>query len=288
MPAEEYPLGRLGSVTDGDHPPTQIDVSVAHPARMYDYYLHGKDNFPADREAAEKIIALAPEVRDFARANRAFLGRAVRLLAEQGVDQFLDIGTGIPTADNTHQVAQRVDPTARVVYVDNDPIVLAHARALMSGSDQGATRVIQADLRDPAGILGHPDVRATLDFNRPVGLILAAVLHFVAEDEDPDGILKQLTDVLPSGSHLVLSHATTDPTPDGDPQIVADANAEAGRVYRSRSVSALTFRSGPRIRELLTGFDLLEPGLVPVHAWRNESDLHVAGVGIYAAVGRKP
>jgi hypothetical protein len=169
--------------------------------------LDGKDNFPADREAAERVLALGPQMRVFARANRAFLGRAVRFLAERGIDQFLDIGTGIPAAGNTHEVAQSVNPAASVVYVDNDPIVLAHARALMAGHGMGATTVIQADLRDPAEILAHPKVQAAIDFGRPVALMLVAVLHFVADEEDPDAAarrvaLRQLPGDLPRHRRL--------------------------------------------------------------------------------------
>ena len=291
MGAEEYPLGRLGSVSEADREPTVIDTTVAHPARIYDYWLGGKDNFPADREAAERIVAMGLDARDFARANRAFLGRAVRLLAEQGIDQFLDIGTGIPAADNTHEVAQRVNPAARVVYVDNDPIVLAHARALMAGHGMGATTAIQADLRDPAAILAHPEVRAALDFDRPIGLLLIAVLHFVTEDDGPEAILKTLRDALPPGSYLAVSHATTDFLTQEELELMRDAKD----LYKNRSTSQIAPRTRERVTELLTGFDLVEPGLVPGPEWRAVPDAHDAPdgapdpgrAGFYGAVGRK-
>ena len=162
-----------------DRAPVSIDTTVAHPARMYDYYLGGKDNFAADRAAAEAAMAAAPGMELTARANRAFLGRAVRFLAESGIKQIIDIGTGIPTAGNTHQVAQEIDPEIRVVYIDNDPMVLIHARALMETQSRGSTTVIQADLREPEAILAHPQVTSLIDFSRPVALNLVAILHFI-------------------------------------------------------------------------------------------------------------
>ncbi|MFC1402161.1 MULTISPECIES: SAM-dependent methyltransferase [Streptacidiphilus] len=265
--------------------PPVIDTGVAHPARMYDYYLGGKDNFPADREAAERILAVGPQTRVFAQANRAFLGRAVRFLAEQGIDQFLDIGTGIPAAGNTHEVAQSVNPAARVAYVDNDPIVLAHARALMAGHGLGATTVVQADLRDPAAILADPAVRAAIDFDRPVALMLVAVLHFVTEAEDPDAVTALLRDALPSGSYLVLSHATGDFVP---PAQATDARTIT-EVYKQRATSPLTLRTGDRIREFFGDFALLDPGLVQVPYWRPEQEVpaEMAQVVFYGGVARK-
>ena len=288
MISEEFPVGKQGSVEpdDGWEPP-RIDTSTAHPARMYDYYLGGKDNFPADREAAEKVIAAGLYAREFARANRAFLGRAVRFLSEQGIDQFLDIGTGIPAVGNTHEVAQETNPAAKIVYVDNDPIVLTHARALMAGHGLGATTVIQADLRDPAAILAHPKVRAAIAFDRPVGLILAAVLHFVREGEDPDGITALLRDALPSGSHVVISHGTGDSIQPG-PAKGAD---EITGVYKERSTSALTLRGKDRIAEFFGDFELVEPGLVSAPFWRPTEEIsdniiyHV--IAGYGGVARK-
>ncbi|MFC1419638.1 SAM-dependent methyltransferase [Streptacidiphilus cavernicola] len=265
--------------------PVRIDTSVAHPARMYDFYLGGKDNFPADREAAERIIAMGADVREGARTNRAFLGRAVRYLSAQGVSQFLDIGTGIPSAGNTHEIAQSVDPAARVVYVDNDPIVLAHARALMGGHGKGATTVVQADLRDPAAILADPRVRAALDFDRPIALMLVAVLHFITEEDGPDRIIKTLGDALPGGSYLVVSHGTGD----GVAERKRPGLDEAVDVYRNRSTAALSLRGKARIAEFFADFPLVEPGLVPGQDWRPDAETPPATmVTVYGGVGRKP
>jgi hypothetical protein len=275
----------LGSQSKEAWVPPVIDTNVAHPARMYDYYLDGKDNFPADREAAERILAAGPLTKVFAQANRAFLGRAVRFLAGQGVDQFLDIGTGIPAAGNTHEVAQTINPAARVVYVDNDPIVLAHARALMAGHGQGATTVVQADLRDPAAILADPKVLAALDFSRPVALMLVAVLHFLTDADDPDAAIKLLCDALPSGSYLVLSHATGDfalPGQDRDIRTITE-------VYKQRVTSPLTLRTRDRIEDFFGDFALLDPGLVQAPLWRPDGEMPVnmAYVPFYAGIAQK-
>jgi hypothetical protein len=255
---------------------------------MYDYFLGGKDNFPADREAAEKIVAAGVHPREFARANRAFLGRAVRFLARQGITQFLDIGTGIPAAGNTHEVAQQTSPEARVVYVDNDPIVLTHARALIAGHRLGTTTVIQADLRDPAAILAHPEVRAAIDFDRPIGLILVAVLHFVRDDEDPDSAAKLLRDALPAGSYLVVSHGTEG---SGSSAVPAHRAEAVANVYRQRSSSTLTLRSKDRIAEFFGDFELVAPGLVPVPDWQPDEaptdDVVRTTTALYAGVARK-
>jgi hypothetical protein len=277
--------GALGSMRTTGLPSLVIDMSIAHPARMYDYFLGGKDNFPADREAAEKIVAAGVHPREFARANRRFLAR-------QGITQFLDIGTGIPAAGNTHEVAQQTSPEARVVYVDNDPIVLTHARALIAGHRLGTTTVIQADLRDPAAILAHPEVRAAIDFDRPIGLILVAVLHFIREDEDPDSATKLLRDALPAGSYLVISHGTDA----GAHSTVPTHGAQvAANVYRQRSSSTLTLRSKDRIAEFFGDFELVAPGLVSVPSWQpdEESDedpaddvIHTT-TALYAGVARK-
>jgi hypothetical protein len=188
----------------------KINTSVPHPARIYDYWLGGKDNFEADRAAAEQVIAAVPEVRFTARDNRAFLGRAVRFLAKQGVRQFLDIGTGIPTQDNTHQVAQAAAPESRVVYVDNDPIVMAHAQALMTSASEGKTAYVQADLREPETILTHEDVLATLDFDEPAAVLFVAILMFIKDAEDPYALVRRITDAMPKGSYLVVSHVSSD------------------------------------------------------------------------------
>ncbi|TQF06431.1 SAM-dependent methyltransferase [Kitasatospora acidiphila] len=261
-------------------PATDLRPEIPHPARIYDYFLGGKDNFPADRAAAEQIIAIAPGIPEAAKANRAFLQRAVRFVAEQGVDQFLDIGTGIPTEGNTHEVAQQVDPQVRVVYVDNDPIVLAHARALMAGPSHGRTLALQADLRDPAAILADQQVREALDFDRPIALMLIAVLHFIDEEQDPYGIVKTLLDALAPGSFLIMSHGTGD---FGDP-----AQTEAGKEVYRRAAAQATPRPRAQIERFLEGLELVEPGLVVIPQWRPESagaaDVWAPG---YAVVARK-
>ncbi|MEV0819698.1 SAM-dependent methyltransferase [Nonomuraea rubra] len=260
-----------------------VDPTVPSVARMYDYYLGGKDNFPSDRAAAEKIIAIVPEVRETARDNRAFIGKAVRLMAEQGVRQFLDIGAGLPTQENVHQVAQRVVPDARVVYVDNDPIVLTHARALLA--DNPYTLAAWGDVTDPAAILRDPDVAAHLDFGRPIGLLMSAVLHFVPGDQQTSDIVKTLREPLVPGSHLLISHFYT---PDTD-----DPRVRAGQqVYRATKPGALVARSLRQIGAYFDGLSLLEPGLVPVKLWRPDSDLDrqiavdLAVPGLIGAVGR--
>ncbi|MEU6237185.1 SAM-dependent methyltransferase [Kitasatospora sp. NPDC047058] len=255
---------------------------IPHPARMYDYYLGGKDNFPADREAAERALAANPEFCSTALANRAFLYRAVRHVTRLGLDQFLDIGTGIPTAGNTHEIAQSVDPRARVVYVDNDPIVLTHARALMAGTTVGRTTVLQADLRDPAGVLAAADAERLLDFDRPVALVLCAVLHFLRDEDRPDKVLRELLDALAPGSHLVLSHGTADFIP-------TEVRDRVTGVY-DKATAPLVGRTRDQVRALLEGLDVLDPGVVTVPLWRPDS-APVPGadrVSMYGAVARKP
>ena len=207
----------------------EIDTTKPQAARMYDYYLGGKDNFAADRETAQALMKIVPTIRAAARENRAFLGRAVRyLVAEAGIRQFLDIGTGLPSANNVHEVAQRVAPSCRIVYVDNDPLVLAHARALLTSSSEGKTAYIEADLRDPEKILQHPLTRQTLDFTKPVALMLVAVLHFVRDADRPRQIVETLLGALPSGSYLVASHATPEHDPAG--------GAAAAQLYNKQGV----------------------------------------------------
>ncbi|MCQ4082428.1 SAM-dependent methyltransferase [Streptomyces sp. RB6PN25] len=261
----------------------QIDTSRPHPARMYDYYLGGWDNYEADRIAAEKVIEAVPEARAGARANRSFLHRAVRFVANQGIDQIIDIGTGIPTSPNTHEVARKVSPGACVAYVDNDPIVATHADARLTNTP--GTGFFLADVREPETVLGHPTIRDLIDFGRPVALLLVAVLHFVSDEDDPAGIVTTLTDALPSGSYLVLSHGTADFHPDGLPQVSA--------VY-ANATAALSMRSRDRIAPFFDGFDLVEPGLVQIPYWRPDGpdgaveDPDAAPrIGGYAGVGRK-
>ena len=210
-----------------DWVPEGIDLTKPSAARMYDYYLGGKDNFAADRATAEQAMQSWGAVRTAVRENRAFLGRAVRhLVSEAGIRQFLDIGTGLPSANNVHEVAQEVAPGCRVVYVDNDPIVLAHARVLLDSHPDGRTAYIDADLRDPAGILSDPVVSETLDLSQPVALMLVAILHFLTDEDDPAGIVAHLLDALPAGSYLVASHVT----PEHDPEGVGDRGMEQARV----------------------------------------------------------
>jgi SAM-dependent methyltransferase len=241
-----------------------LRIDHPHPARMYDYYLGGKDSFPADRFAAGRVVALFPHVRSTARANRRFLGRAVRFAAQQGIRQFLDVGTGIPTADNTHEVAQIVAPDARVVYVDNDPIVLSHARALLRGTPEGRTAYVDADFRDPQAILGAPQVKELLDFSRPVALMAVSLLHFFPDSEEPQEALAELKAVLAPGSALILSHATAEFTP-------SEVSANVLRTYATAGLN-LTPRTHAEVLRLFGGLDLVDPGLVPVHEWHADDD----------------
>jgi S-adenosyl methyltransferase len=262
----------------------RIDTTKPHAARMYDYYLGGKDHFAVDRETAERAARNWPSVRVATRENRAFLGRAVRyLVKEAGVRQFLDIGTGLPSANNVHEVAQRIAPECRVVYTDNDPLVLAHARALLTSSPQGRTAYIDADLREPEKILADPVVRDTLDFSQPVALMLVAILHFVPDGEHPERILRTLLGALPAGSYLAASSLTADYDRDGVAGLV--------RTYRESGVP-LQARSLDEFAELaFPGLELAEPGLVLVSDWRPEPGRQSplpAEVGVYAGVARKP
>jgi hypothetical protein len=242
----------------------EIDTSKPHPARMYDYYLGGKNHFAADRETAEKGLAAWQAGRTAARENRAFLGRAVRfLVAEAGVTQFLDIGTGLPTTNNVHEVAQEIEPSARVVYADNDPLVLAHARALLTSSPEGRTAYIHADLRDPGSILSDPAVGEVLDFGQPVALMLVAVLHFVPDEFEPARVLRTLTDALPSGSYLVASHITGEHDPVGP--------ATGAAAYRAAGLPA-QLRDGDEFARLaFSGLELVPPGVVLVSEWRPDT-----------------
>jgi len=240
----------------------EFDSQRAHSARVYNYWLGGKDNFAADREAAEQAIAANPGIIADVRANRAFLARVVRYLASEcGIRQFLDIGTGLPTASNTHEVAQAVAPEARIVYVDNDPIVLAHARALLTSTPEGATAYLDADLRDTSAI-----VRAasrTLDFGEPVALMLLIILHLIPDTDDPYGIVARLVRALPAGSYLVLAHPASD--------VHAAEMAEMTRRVNERmSGPKATMRDWAAITRFFDGLELLEPGVVQPQQWRPE------------------
>jgi S-adenosyl methyltransferase len=276
--------GRGAASADPDWLPPEINTNVAHPARVYDYWLGGKDNFPADRALAEHIMQAIPTMRAMAQANRAFLSRAVRYLAaEAGVRQFLDIGTGIPTSPNVHEVAQAVAPDARVVYVDNEPIVLAHARALLTGQNVGETAFILGDLREPQAILEHPALGATLDLTQPVALLMVAVLMYFRDSEDPNpyGMAATLLDRLPSGSYLAVTH----PTADFDPRAMAGAVAAA-----EQAGVTLVPRNRAETEAFFTGLELVEPGVVPVLAWRpdNQPPADPHSAYYWAGIGRKP
>ena len=242
---------------------SKIDTTVAHPARIYDYWLGGKDNFAADREAGELVIAARPGLRESVRANRAFLGRVVQLLAgELGITQFLDIGTGIPSANNTHEVAQRVAPDARIVYTDNDPIVLAHARALLTSNELGATAYLDMDLRDTDKLLAR--AAETLDFTQPVAVMLLGVLHLISDDEGPWGIVARIVDAVPSGSYLVITHPASD--------LLPETQGEASRRYNQNVATHQTLRSYDQVARFFDGLEVLEPGLVQWHLWRPDPD----------------
>jgi hypothetical protein len=217
-----------GVLVSSEDAASKFDTSVPHPARRYDYWLGGKDNFAADRASGDAVEAQLPTIRVSVRENRWFLHRAVAFAARQeGLRQFLDIGTGIPTSPNTHQIAQEADPTARIVYVDNDPIVLAHARALLTGTAQGRTTYLDADLREPGEILQHPELRDTLDLSQPVALLLVAVLHFLGDDENPRDIIDTLIDAVPHGSLVIASHATLEHLPAEKAEEITKADGRA-------------------------------------------------------------
>ncbi|MEV0296013.1 SAM-dependent methyltransferase [Nocardia sp. NPDC050710] len=242
----------------------RFDVSKPHPARRYDYWLGGKDNYPADRESADAVAEAFPTVRLAAVENRSFLRRAVNYLsAEAGIRQYLDIGAGLPTAGNVHEIAQDIAPESRIVYVDNDPIVLLHARDLLNSSPEGATAYLDADLREPDRILTHPDLTRVLDLNRPVALMLVAVLHFITDDDAAYRLVRQLCQALPSGSYLVMSHATSDHLTAEDLAEANEANRRSGVPFRLRSTAEFT--------EFFTGFELVPPGIASVTNWRPES-----------------
>ncbi len=246
-------------VPEGETAYTDIDTSVAHIARVYDYWLGGKDNFGPDREAGDEAITAYPQLVSSVRANRAFLARTVRYLAEEaGIRQFLDIGTGIPTANNTHEVAQSIAPEARVVYADNDPMVLAHARALLRSAPEGRTAYLDADVRDPDSIL-HA-AAGVLDFGQPVAVMLVAILHFVSEDEDPAGIIARFMADLPPGSSLTISHVPSD--------MHATAMKAMGDSLNRLLAQHSTYRSREQVTRFFAGLDLVPPGVVPIQEWR--------------------
>lgn len=265
--------------------PIDLRTDVAHPARMYDYFLGGKDFYDADRTAAEQALTNFPAVRVTARTNRDFMRHATRFLVGQGVRQFLDIGTGIPTEPNLHQVAQEAAPESRVVYVDNDPIVLAHARALLKSTDEGRTAYVQADAGDPAAILAAPELAETLDLTQPVAVSLMALLHFVPGDVYE--IVKSLMAPLAPGSYLAMSHVTTDF--DDGPQD-PDGMMRLLQVYIDRGIPVRP-RSRAEVSRFFDDLELLEPGIEVIHRWRNEGiehpQSHDKQVSLWGAIGRK-
>jgi O-methyltransferase involved in polyketide biosynthesis len=261
-------------------PSSRIDTSVPHNARIWNYWLGGRDHYPVDREMGERIRSFFPEIVDNAVADRGFLARAVSHLArDEGVRQFLDIGSGLPTHDNTHEVARRAAPDARVVYVDHDPLVLAHARELLAGSGAGATDYVDADLRDPDTILAV--AARTLDLSRPVALMLLGVVNFVADDTEVRAILDRLLDALAPGSFLVVSHPTDDLDPERAHQVAA--------AWNEHGTPKLTIRSAAGIAALFDGLELLEPGVVSCSLWRPDPDAGAPRpVSEYGGVARKP
>jgi hypothetical protein len=273
-------VGVAGVVTGSDWRRT-FRPDIPSPARIYDYLLGGKDNYPADREAAKAIASHLPNIRAAFQWNRTFLRRAVRyLVAEAGISQLLDIGTGLPTVGNVHEVAAEANPDVKVVYVDNDPVVLAHGRDMLQGLP--GTVIIEHDLRDPAEILADPELRRLISFGRPLGLLLVAVLHFISDTDDPARIIRRLLDPFPPGSHVAISHAT----PDDAPQV-----NDAAKVYDKATAQAFV-RSRADVLALVEGLDLVEPGIVWSPLWRpgpdDEIPEHPEEFYYYALVARKP
>ncbi|WP_432991688.1 SAM-dependent methyltransferase [Dactylosporangium sp. CA-233914] len=260
--------------------PEDVDISVPNAARMYDYSLGGFHNFAVDREMVERVVSLAPNARQIGLANRAFLGRVVRRLVAGGVRQFLDVGSGIPTLANVHEVAQQADPRARVMYVDIDPVAVAHGRAILAGNPNADAML--GDVRRPDDIVRHPEVSGLLDFTEPVAVLLIAVLHFVPDADDPAGIVRRFREAVKPGSYIAISHGSPPPQREQDAAAVTS-------VYQ-RTSTPLHLRSTEEIRGLLDGLDIVEPGVVPVTDWHPEPE--DAGTEprpeVLAAVGRKP
>ena len=258
----------------------RLRTDVSHSARIWNYWLGGKDHYPVDEEVGDQILSFVPELPRSARADRRFLARAVRFLAgEAGVRQFLDIGTGLPTADNTHEVAQRVDPAARIVYVDNDPLVLAHAHALLTSTPEGATDYIDADVHDPETILR--EAARTLDFDRPVAITMLGILNFVMDTDEAVSIAHRLLDAVPSGSYLVVSHPTT--------EVDGEAMTQAVQYWNGQGSAQMTLRSRTDLLRLFDRVEVLEPGVVSCSRWRpEEPEEEIVDVTHFCGVGRKP
>jgi trans-aconitate methyltransferase len=257
-----------------------VDPTVPSPARVWNFWVGGKDHFEADRALAERFGQVVPQMPLIARLTRELLADVVSKLAADGIRQFLDIGTGLPTADNTHEVAQRVAPDARIVYVDNDPVVLAHARALLTSSPEGKTAYLDADLRDPAKILA--EAADTLDFSQPVAVLLIAVLHFVQDSDDPYRIVRTLMDAVPSGSYLAILHGASD--------VGSDDMPEAERRYNEQASAQFNARDREQVSRFFDGLELIEPGLVNLSRWSRDTvgDSAHADVAAWCAVARKP
>ena len=268
------------SSTLDDQPQTKFDTTVPHSARIWNYWLGGKDNFAVDREAGDQYRQIFPGIIETAQASRQFLGRSIRYLAsEAGIRQFLDIGTGLPTANNTHEIAQRVAPTSRIVYVDNDPLVLAHARALLVSTPEGATHYIDADLRDPDKILEA--AAATLDFSQPIALILSGILGHINDTDEARSIVRRLVDALPSGSFLSIN--------DGTKVVTGEVFEQAQQGYNETGAMPYHLRTPEEIASFFDGLELVEPGVVSCPRWRPEPDAGVpADVDAFGGVGRKP
>jgi O-methyltransferase involved in polyketide biosynthesis len=268
--------------TDRDGPSLpEIDASVPQSARIYNYWLGGKDNYPVDREMGEQIRQLLPGIPEMARHQRAFLIRAVTFLArEAGIRQFLDIGTGLPTAENTHQVAQRVAPESRIVYVDNDPVVLVHARALLTSSPQGVTQYVDADLRDPDKILA--EASRTLDFTQPVAIMLLGIIHHLTDHDEAAAVVRRLVDAVAPGSYLVITQTTN--------TVTGAAMDEAVRQWNEASPTPIVIRTPQQIAGFFDGLELLEPGVVSTTQWRPDpaDSGSQEPMDEFSAVGRKP
>jgi O-methyltransferase involved in polyketide biosynthesis len=263
-----------GRSSDQEKAPPGIDVTKPSPARIYDVFLGGKDNYAVDRAAAQVALQAGPDIPQAARENRAFLGRAVRFAIDNGIRQFIDLGTGLPTRGNVHEAAQSAAPDSRVIYVDNDPIVLAHSRALLPTSH--STAVIQADLREPATVLDHPSTRGLIDFDQPVAVLMLAVLHFTTDEQAVDAIATFHDAVVP-GSHLIISHSTTEGH--------GEAGEQATGAWKN-ATAQIRSRTREEVEALFKGYELLEPGVVWVPQWRSDN----ADDGtrwMYAGVGRK-
>ena len=268
------------TASPGDEARPKIDTTVPHSARIWNYWLGGKDNYPADRQAGEQTVAVLPEIVDIARASRQFLVRVVRYLAaDAGIRQFLDIGTGLPTVNNTHQVAQQVAPESRVVYVDNDPLVLVHARALLTSSPEGATDYIEADARDAGTILDG--AAATLDLTRPVAITMLGILPFIGDDNEAKAIVTRLLAAVPAGSYLAVTHSTS--------EVSGERVIEAVRQWNQVAPTPYRLRSPEQIAAFFEGLELIEPGVVPCPRWRPEPH-HIGNVqdmDEFCALGRK-